>query len=150
MSVRWRPLGGEKKVWCKAILRYSKLNNSRPTGTTQLLAQLITMFEFWVRKKKTLHSLTRHAEPHKKCSIRYSSLNRSVSTPNAICIWSNKMHKILVIRLYFILDALHVSIYFSPSSGANLWAVHRIWYLPIRLAATQLTQSETCRASNRK
>ena len=29
------------------------------------------------------------------------------------------MHKILVIRLYFLLDALHVSEYISPSSGAN-------------------------------
>ena len=29
------------------------------------------------------------------------------------------MHKILVIRLYFPLDALHVSDYISPSSGAN-------------------------------
>ena len=28
-----------------------------------------------------------------------------------ICIWTNKMHKILVIRLYFALDALHVSEY---------------------------------------
>ena len=29
------------------------------------------------------------------------------------------MHKILVIRLYFPLDALHVSDYVSPSSGAT-------------------------------
>ena len=29
------------------------------------------------------------------------------------------MHKILVIRLHFLLDALHVSDYISPSSGAN-------------------------------
>ena len=29
------------------------------------------------------------------------------------------MHKILVIRLYFLLDALHVSDYLSPSSGAT-------------------------------
>ena len=29
------------------------------------------------------------------------------------------MHKILVIRLYFPLDALHVSDSFSPSSGAT-------------------------------
>ena len=29
------------------------------------------------------------------------------------------MHKILVIRLYFPLYALHVSDYISPSSGAN-------------------------------
>jgi hypothetical protein len=28
--------------------------------------------------------------------------------------------KILVIRLYFLLDALHVSEYISPSSGATL------------------------------
>ena len=32
---------------------------------------------------------------------------------------TNKMHKILVIRLYFPLDALHVSDYISPSSGAT-------------------------------
>ena len=29
------------------------------------------------------------------------------------------MHKILVIRLYFLLDALHVSDYISPSTGAT-------------------------------
>ena len=29
------------------------------------------------------------------------------------------MHRILVIRLYFPLDALHVSDYISPSSGAT-------------------------------
>ena len=29
------------------------------------------------------------------------------------------MHKILVIRIYFPLDALHVSDYVSPSSGAT-------------------------------
>ena len=33
---------------------------------------------------------------------------------------NHKMHKILVIRLYFLLDALHVSDYISPSSGATL------------------------------
>ena len=37
-----------------------------------------------------------------------------------VCIQTNKMHKILVIRLYFLLDALHVSDYISPSSGATL------------------------------
>ena len=31
------------------------------------------------------------------------------------------MHKILVIRLYFLLDALHVSDCISPSSGATLY-----------------------------
>ena len=33
---------------------------------------------------------------------------------------TNKMHKILVIRLYFLLDAMHASDYISPSSGATL------------------------------
>ena len=81
------------------------------------------------------------------------------------------MHKILVIRLSFLLDALHVSDYISPSSGATLLAVHRILYTPIpyvwllcgytgiyqmRCTAYKvapndgLTQSETCRASNSK
>ena len=39
--------------------------------------------------------------------------------------------QISVIKLYFILDALHVLDYISPSSGAPLWAVHRIWYMPV-------------------
>ena len=30
--------------------------------------------------------------------------------------------RILVIRLYFLLDALHVSDYISPSSGATLYS----------------------------
>jgi hypothetical protein len=33
---------------------------------------------------------------------------------------TNKLYKILVIRLYFILDALHVSDYISPSSRTTL------------------------------
>ena len=39
------------------------------------------------------------------------------------------MHKILVIRLYFPLDALHVSDCISPSSGATLQAVHCIYQM---------------------
>ena len=34
-------------------------------------------------------------------------------------IKTNKRHKILVIRLYFLLDALHISDYISPTSGAT-------------------------------
>ena len=34
------------------------------------------------------------------------------------------MHKILVIRLYFPLDALHVSEYISPSSGATFYELY--------------------------
>ena len=37
-----------------------------------------------------------------------------------VCMYTNKMHKILVIKLYFLLDAVHVSDYISPSSGATL------------------------------
>ena len=35
-------------------------------------------------------------------------------------IETKKLHKILVIRLYFLLDILRVSDYISPSSGATL------------------------------
>ena len=41
------------------------------------------------------------------------------------------MHKILAIRLCFPLDAVHVSDCISPSSGATLGAVYRIWYMPV-------------------
>ena len=65
------------------------------------------------------------------------------------------MHKILVIRLYFPLDALHVSDYISPEK--LLQAVHRIWHIPNAMYILQkvapkdgLIQSETCRASNGK
>ena len=34
------------------------------------------------------------------------------------------MHKILVITLYFPLDALHVSDYISPSSGATFYKLY--------------------------
>ena len=34
------------------------------------------------------------------------------------------MHKILVIRLYFPLDALHASDYISPSSGATFFQLY--------------------------
>ena len=34
------------------------------------------------------------------------------------------MHKILVIRLYFPLDVLHVSGYISPSSGATFYKLY--------------------------
>ena len=60
------------------------------------------------------------------------------------------MHKILMIRLYFPLDALHVSDYISPSSGATFISCtsHLVYAGTIRLAVVWL--SETCRASNRK
>ena len=44
---------------------------------------------------------------------------RNCVTLLQICIQNNKMHKILVIRLYFPLDALHIADYISPSSGAT-------------------------------
>ena len=48
------------------------------------------------------------------------------------------MHTILVIRLYFLLDALHVSDYISLSSGATLQAVHHIWYMPVYAGTIRL------------
>ena len=48
------------------------------------------------------------------------------------------MNKIFAIRLYFPLDALRVSDYISPSSGATLYSVHRIWYMPVYAGATRL------------
>ena len=46
------------------------------------------------------------------------------------------MHKILVIRLYFPLDALHVSDYISPSSGATFISCtsHLVYGGAIRVA----------------
>ena len=38
------------------------------------------------------------------------------------------MHKILVIRLHFPLDAVHVSNYISPSSGAIATQQPDLWY----------------------
>ena len=43
-----------------------------------------------------------------------------VGSTNEYVYKTNKMRKILVIRLYFLLDALHVSDCISPSSGATL------------------------------
>ena len=46
------------------------------------------------------------------------------------------MHKIVVIRLYFPLDALHVSDYVSPSPGATFISCtsHLVYAGTIRLA----------------
>ena len=41
-----------------------------------------------------------------------------------ICIQTKKMSKILVIRLYFLTDALHVSDYVSPSSTATFYKLY--------------------------
>ena len=90
------------------------------------------------------------------------------------------MHKILAIRLYFTLDALHVSDYISPSSGATfISCISHLVYAGtsgccVAIATQQpdvsaytgiyqrrctaykvapddgLIQSETCRASNGK
>ena len=50
------------------------------------------------------------------------------------------MHKILVIRLHFPLDALHVSNYISPSSGATFISCisHLVHVGTIRLAVVWL------------
>ena len=50
------------------------------------------------------------------------------------------MHKILVTRLYFPLDAVHVSDYVSPSSGATFISCtsHLVYAGTIRLAVVWL------------
>ena len=50
------------------------------------------------------------------------------------------MHKILVIRLYFLLDAVHVSDYISPSSGTTLISCtsHLVYADTIRMAVVWL------------
>ena len=50
------------------------------------------------------------------------------------------MHKILAIRLYFPLDALHVSDYISPSSGATFISCtsHLVYANTIRVAVVWL------------
>ena len=78
------------------------------------------------------------------------------------------MHRIPVIRFHFPLDALHVSDYVSPSSGATFYKLYiafaiatqqiDVWYRHnlMRCTAYKVTpedgliQSETCRASNGK
>ena len=57
------------------------------------------------------------------------------------------MHKILVIRLYFPLDALHVSDYVSPSPGATFISCtsHLVYAGTIRLAVAWLHNSQTYR-----
>ena len=52
------------------------------------------------------------------------------------------MHKIPVIRLYFPLDALHVSDCISPFSGATFYKLYIAFgirrYMPVRLAVVWL------------
>ena len=73
------------------------------------------------------------------------------------------MHRILVIRFYFPLDALHDSDYISPSSGATFISCtsHLVYAFICRYTKCDvqlievapedgLIQSKTCRASNRK
>ena len=58
------------------------------------------------------------------------------------------MHKILVIRLYFLLDSLPVSDYISPSSGATFISCtsHLVYAGTIRLAVVWLMYQMRCTA----
>ena len=87
-----------------------------------------------------------------------------------VCVWINKMHRILVTTLYFPLDALHVSDCVSPSSVTTFWscisqlvqagtiqphnshtygtAIYQMRCTAYKVAPDDgLIQSETCRAS---
>ena len=65
-------------------------------------------------------TLNTHWLPEKRVVEGHNFLKGVTQYLLQICIWTNKMHKILVIRLYFLLDVLNVSDYISPSSGATL------------------------------
>jgi hypothetical protein len=62
------------------------------------------------------------------------------------------MHKILVIRLYFLLDTIHVSDCVLPITTQQ----PDVWYRYVRCTAYKLapddglTESESCTVSNRK
>ena len=67
------------------------------------------------------------------------------------------MHNILVIRLYFPLNAVHISDCISPSSGATFirctsYLVYAKYDVQLIKATPEdgLIQSETCRTFNRK
>ena len=63
----------------------------------------------------------------------------------------NKMHKIHVIRLYFLLDALHVSDWLSATQQPDVSTYTKCDVQLIKVVPDDgLIQSETCRASNRK
>ena len=81
-----------------------------------VLKQGLTAVDFSPHKIQLLKWLKETNMPN--VWLRYDAVC-TVHHPT-ICIWNNKMHKILVIRLRFLLDALHVSNCISPSSGATL------------------------------
>ena len=58
---------------------------------------------------------------HIPCIFFFITTNQSQLHISQQCVYiTNKMHKILVIRVYFPLDAQHVSDCITPSSGATL------------------------------
>ena len=68
----------------------------------------ITLLMYFAQKKRVRPYF------HNVCTVHHLT----------ICIQTNKMHKILVIRLSFPLEALHVSDYISPSSGATFYKLY--------------------------
>ena len=66
-----------------------------------------------------------------------------------ICVWTNKIHTILVIRLYFLLDALHVSDYSQQQPDISAYTKFDVQLIKVA-PEDGLIQSETCRASNGK
>ena len=62
-----------------------------------------------------------------------------LTTEHKFCVYKpTRSTKFLWLDFIFPLDVLHVSDYISPSSGANLWAVHRIWYMPVYAGTIRL------------
>ena len=58
---------------------------------------------------------------------------------------NNKMHKILLIKLYFPLDAIHVSDCISPSSGETFYMLY-IAFAVARFAGTAVSDPSSSMA----
>ena len=112
--------------WRNPQNSFSCLEGLLPMKTFIGLKQLtaggeISYLSIIVRKIYLYRSATHthaHTHTHSHTNMYMFNVVCTVHHPT-ICIWTNKMHKILVIRLYFLLDALHVSDYIIPSSGAT-------------------------------
>ena len=94
---------------------------------------------------KVLNVMVYSSEHSADCKNVTGSGNLTLYAPFIILQYVYKptrCTKILVIRLYFPLDALHVSDHVSPSSGAIFYRLYIAFgicrYMPIRLALVWL------------
>ena len=113
-SVRWSQISVEShKKKCAVFMEKAVSFNSSLPCCPEVI-------RFWMHKENTTAKIKRcnrmlGMDVTPRCQFDVCTVHHPI-----IWIWTNKMHKILVIRLYFLLDALHVSDYICPSSGTTL------------------------------